>query len=278
MSKPRLEQHHAYRFRGQVPPQTREPLKAEVSVKTDGTTATLRIFDVIDSWGGPWGVSAKEVAAALDELGPGVTSIDLHLNSPGGEALEGVAILNLLRAHPAKVTATVDGMAASAASFIAAGADETIMARNSQLMIHDAWGLVVGNAQDMTELAAVLDKLSNNIASIYAEKAGGTTAEWRAAMKAETWYNADEAVTAGLADSVIAVDDAPANAFDLTVFSHAGRVDAPAPFIPAAHAPADPTGKPQADAPQDPAPAGNPQASARDLAVIAEAQVVLALS
>jgi hypothetical protein len=122
----------------------------------------------------PWGVSAKEFAAVLDELGPNVTQIDLRINSPGGEAMEGVAILNLLRSHPAKVVATVDGLAASAASFIAAGADETIMARNSQLMIHDAWGLCVGNAQDMKDLADALDKLSDNIASIYADKAGGT--------------------------------------------------------------------------------------------------------
>jgi ATP-dependent Clp endopeptidase proteolytic subunit ClpP len=259
-----------YRFRGQLPPAQREPIKAEVTAKNNGTVATLRIFDVIDSWGGPFGVSAKEVAAALDEMGPSVTEIDLHLNSPGGEALEGIAILNLLRAHPARVTATVDGMAASAASFLAVGADETIMARNSQMMIHDAWGLVVGNATDMRELAGVLDKLSDNIASIYAEKAGGTTEQWRGAMQAETWYLADEAVTAGLADSVIAAEEpapAPANAFDLSVFAHSGRQDAPDPFIPAA-----------SGAPESPAPAGNSPVSARHHAEIAEAQALLAVS
>jgi ATP-dependent Clp endopeptidase proteolytic subunit ClpP len=257
-----------YRFRGQLPPAQREPLKAEVATKTNGAVATLRIFDVIDSWGGPFGISAKEVAAALDEMGPSVTEIDLHLNSPGGEALEGIAILNLLRAHPARITATVDGMAASAASFLAVGADQTIMARNSQMMIHDAWGLVVGNATDMRELAGVLDKLSDNIASIYAEKAGGTTEQWREAMQAETWYLADEAVTAGLADSVIAAEEpVPANAFDLSVFTHPGRAEAPDPFIPAA-----------SGAPESPAPAGNSPVSARHHAEIAEAQALLAVS
>lgn len=262
----RVEQaQHQFRFRGQLPPAQREPIKAEVTTKTNGQVATLRIFDVIDSWGGPFGVSAKEIAAALDELGSQVNEIDLHLNSPGGEALEGIAILNLLRSHPAKVTVTVDGLAASAASFIAAGADETIMARNSQLMIHDAWGLCVGNAGDMTELAATLDKLSDNIASIYAEKAGGTTEDWRAAMKAETWYTADEAVTAGLANSVLAAgDSAPENNFDLSVFAHAGRTDAPAPFIPA-----------PSDAPESPAPAGHSPVSARHLAEIAAAEALL---
>jgi ATP-dependent Clp endopeptidase proteolytic subunit ClpP len=257
-----------FRFRGQIPPVNREPIKAEVSTRTNGDVATLRIFDVIDSWGGPFGVSAKEIAAALDELGSSVNEIDLHLNSPGGEALEGIAILNLLRAHPAKVTVTVDGLAASAASFIAAGADETIMARNSQLMIHDAWGLVVGNASDMADMAGTLDKLSDNIASIYAEKAGGSTADWRGTMKAETWYTADEAVTAGLADSVITADEpAPSNAFDLSVFAHSGRDDAPAPFLPA-----------PSDTPESPAPAGHSPVSARHHAEIAEAEALLAVS
>lgn len=269
-NRARVQQaQQTYRFRGQLAPAEREPLRAELTSKQDGNVATLRIFDVIDSYGGPWGVSAKEVAAALDGLGSQVTEIDLHLNSPGGEALEGIAILNLLRAHAAKVTVTVDGLAASAASFIAAGADETIMARNSQMMIHDAWGLVVGNAEDMRDLAATLDKLSDNIASIYAEKAGGKTEDWRGAMKAETWYTAEEAVTAGLADSVLnAEEPSPANSFDLSVFAHSGRADAPAPFVPAT-----------SDAPESPAaPAGHSPVSARHLAEIAEAQALLVVS
>lgn len=265
----RVEQaQHTYRFRGQVAPAAREPIKAEVNTRTNGTVATLRIFDVIDSWGGPFGVSAKEIAAALDEMGSQVNEIDLHLNSPGGEALEGIAILNLLRAHAAKVTVTVDGLAASAASFIAAGADETIMARNSQLMIHDAWGLCVGNASDMSDLAGVLDKLSDNIASIYADKAGGKVEDWRSAMKAETWYTAEEAVAAGLANSALAAENTTENNnFDLSVFAHAGRTDAPAPFIPAPDAPESPA-----------APAGHSPVSARHHAEIAEAQALLAVS
>lgn len=233
MTKPQQQQHQ-YRFRGQVPPVRREPVRAEVTASTNGSVATLRIYDVIDSWGDVWGISAKEVAEALDALGPNVREIDLRLNSPGGEATEGVAILNVLRAHPARVVATVDGLAASAASFLACGADETIMARNSQVMIHDAWGLVIGNADDMRHYAGVLDKLSDNIASIYAAKASGTVEQWRTAMRAESWYNADEAVTAGLADRVLDAEAPPAqDRFDLTVFAHAGREAAPDPLVPA---------------------------------------------
>lgn len=260
---------NTYRFRGQMAPKDRAPLRAEVVAKKDGNSAMIRLYDVIDSWGGPWGVSAKEFADALDELGD-VGEIDLHLNSPGGEAMEGIAILNVLRSHPARVVVTVDGLAASAASFIAVGADETIMARNSQMMIHDAWGLCVGNAKDMADLAANLDKLSNNIAGIYADKAGGTVGQWRDAMIAETWYNADEVVEAGLADSVIAKDDEPAqNRFDLTMFAHEGREHAPDPFIPSKH------GDPENAA--APAAANSPVTAAL-LAGLSEAEAVLALA
>ena len=125
-----------YRFRGSVPPSPRASI---VTVAADDTTATLRLYDPIDSWGGDWGVSAKEFAAALDALPVGVERIVVQINSPGGEVWEGLAITNQLRRHPATVTAVVDGIAASAASFIAVGgADRVVMGRNAQLMIHDA--------------------------------------------------------------------------------------------------------------------------------------------
>ena len=115
--------------------------------------ATMRLYDPIDSWGEYWGVSAKEFAQALDDLPSNVTEIRLHINSPGGDVFDGVAIVNSLRSHPARVVAVVDGIAASAASFIATAADETIMAPNSEMMIHDAWGLCVGNAAEMRQMA-----------------------------------------------------------------------------------------------------------------------------
>jgi hypothetical protein len=120
-------------------------------------------------------------------------------------------------------------LAASAASFIAMASDEIVMGRNSEMMIHDAWGICMGPAVDMRDLADKLDHLSNNIASIYAGKAGGTTADWRVPMLAETWYSAEEAVAAGLADRVEAAQAPAENHFDLSVFTYAGRAKAPAP-------------------------------------------------
>lgn len=208
-----------HRFRDHLPAagEGKAP-RAELTAEYDeaSNTGTLFLYDVIDSWGGYWGTSALEFQTALSALGK-VSAITLHVNSPGGEVYEAIAIKNLLAQHPAKVTVVVDGLAASAASFIAAAADELVMGENAELMIHDAWGIEVGNAADMRGFADQLDRISDNIASIYAKKAGGDTAQWRQTMVDEQWYSAQEAVAAGLADSVASTepdeDDDPVDAF-----------------------------------------------------------------
>lgn len=215
--------------------------RAQYAARTDdgGGVATLRISEPIDSWGWPWGVSAADVQAVLDELPDEVSEIRVEINSPGGEATEGMAIVNVLRNHPASVTSVVFGMAASAASVIAVAADETVMNPGSWLMIHNAWGIEIGEAKDMRAYAGYLDKLSDNYADTYAAAAGGSRDDWRALMDAETWYLPDEAVEAGLAQRVGKAGDGdapPSDAaaaararFDLSMFAHAGRDQAPAP-------------------------------------------------
>jgi ATP-dependent Clp endopeptidase proteolytic subunit ClpP len=218
-----------YRFHGHNKPQR---IVNELPVgPVENGVATLRLYDPIDSWGGEWGVSAKEFTAAVDALPADVTTIELHLNSPGGEVFEGIAILNALRNHKAKVVAVVDGIAASAASFIACGADELVMGQNAELMIHDARGVCMGNAGDMQAMTDLLNHLSDNIARVYTAKAGGTMDDWRKAMLTETWFSAEEAVAAGLADRVEGDAEQPTNTFDLSVFNHAGRAKAPAPDV-----------------------------------------------
>lgn len=226
-----MEPREMYRFRGRIRPT--DGVRASVlAAEVDEGVASLRLYDPIDSWGGEWGVSAKEFADSLDALPDDTTEIRLHLNSPGGEVWEGIAITNMLRNHRARVVAVVDGLAASAASVVACAADELVMGRNSQLMIHDAWGLCIGNRDDMLNTSARLDKISDNIASVYAAKAGGTVEQWRDAMLAETWYSAEEAVEQGLADRV-EKDAEPADkaTFDLSMFRNAGRDEAPAPKL-----------------------------------------------
>lgn len=180
-------------------------------VSVDGTRATIRIYGTIvsDSWWGSDNVSSRDVAKALDELDPSVTEIQVRLNSPGGSAFDGVAILNALRAHPAKVTAVVDGYAASAASTIAVGCDETYMSPGATLMIHNPSAGAWGKASDLQKVVGMLTSLQTSMATLYAEAAGAGTAEdWVAVMEAETWYTAEEAVAAGLADEVAVVPNA----------------------------------------------------------------------
>lgn len=217
--------------------------------------AELLLYDEIGGWFGTW---ADEFIEGLKQIT--APRLRVRVNSPGGSVFEGIALANALRAHPANVTVQVDGIAASIASVIAMAGDRVEMGPQSTLMIHDASGLCVGDATEMTKMAEVLDMLSDNIADAYADKAGGTRAQWRDRMRAETWYLANEAVTAGLADVVLPSrhardDDAPdddpmAKQWDLSGFRYAGREDAPAPAAAAPEQPAEPNARPEEPAMQ----------------------------
>lgn len=176
-------------------------------ITNSSDTTEIYIYDVI----GEWGVTALNF---VDELRKTNTNrIDVHINSEGGEVFDGLAIYESIRQHPAFVTTYVDGLAASAASFIAQAGDKRVMARNARMMIHSA-GIVggvmaVGNSEQLlehakvvVELAALLNDLSDNIADIYAEKSDKTAKQWRKIMNDEKWFSAQEAVDAGLADEV----------------------------------------------------------------------------
>lgn len=171
-----------------------------------GTVATIRMYGPIDSYGGYWGISTKDVGQVLDALPDSVTQIILRINSPGGEVFEGISILNMLRAHKATVTAVVDGLAASAASVIAAGCDETVMSPGTQLMIHSPWTFTLGNATELRKDADRLDGIEASLVEIYQAKAGD--ADWTALLAEETWFTAAEAVEIGLADRVAVIPDA----------------------------------------------------------------------
>ncbi|MDT0377236.1 Clp protease ClpP [Streptomyces sp. DSM 42041] len=217
--------------------------------------AEVLLYDEIGGW---FGTSADDFVRELRDLT--ARNLSVRLNSPGGSVFEGIALANAIRAYPGTVTVYVDGLAASIASVIALAGDRLIMRPQSQLMIHDASGLTYGNAEEMREMAALLDRQSDNIAEAYADRAGGTVQAWRDRMRAETWYSAREAVAAGLADdmqpmprhdepeeepeapdeereALSARDDRRtvlARSWDLSVFRYAGRDHAPTPDTTAA--------------------------------------------
>lgn len=173
-------------------------------VKVDGSTAVIRVYQTFDDWGEFWGLSATELAAELDQLPDSVDTIELRINSRGGMVFEAVTIVNMLRAHPARVVAVVEGMAASAASFLAVSADETVMMPQSSMLLHASWGVCVGDATEMREMADMLDQLTLITAEIYAEATGETAQEWvdRFAEGGDLIYPAEQAVEVGLADRV----------------------------------------------------------------------------
>ena len=186
-----------------------------ITNKAATNSAELYIYDEI----GYFGVSASDLVRDLNSLN--VSTIELRINSPGGEVFDGMAIYNALRDHSATVNVTVDGLAASAASFIAMAGDKITMNRGSQMMIHDGLAVCVGNAGEMRSMADTLDQTSDQIASLYAERAGGSVTQWRDAMRAETWYTPESAVKAGLADvaaGVPATESATKNSWDLSIF------------------------------------------------------------
>lgn len=129
--------------------------------------------------------------------------IIVHVASPGGDVFGGLTIMNALRSHKAKVTMIVESMALSAASFIVAGAgDRIIMRPGSEIMIHEAWQQAQGNASELIKSAENLTRVSRTIADIYARRTNRDVEEWLDIMATETWFSAEEAVQAGLADAV----------------------------------------------------------------------------
>lgn len=166
---------------------------------------TISILDVIgeDFWTGG-GVTAKRVAAALRSIGDQEVFVDI--NSPGGDFFEGVAIYNMLRAHPHKVTVRILGLAASAASVIAMAGDDIQIGKAGFLMVHNAWVVAVGNRHDLAEAAKTMEPFDDAMATVYAERAGvkkAKAAEW---MDNETWFSGEQAVADGLADGFLPAD------------------------------------------------------------------------
>lgn len=219
----------------------------------DGEQTWYRIKNALDEGGSPvatitlygdigsWGITAASFVEELKAID--APEIRLHVSSPGGEVFDGLACYNALRSHRAKVIVQVDSLAASIASVIAMAGDRIIMAPHSQMMIHMAAGVAAGEATELREYADFLDRQSENIARVYQERAGGTVKHWLRLMAEETWFFADEAVEAGLADEVgkpmrhdeedMPDDRATAAAWDLGVYNyaHASREEAPAPDL-----------------------------------------------
>ena len=168
-------------------------------------TNLISMLDVIgaDRWTGD-GVTANRIAAALRSITADEITVDL--NSPGGDFFEGVAIYNLLREDPRKVTVRILGLAASAASVIAMAGDEVQIGRAGFLMLHNAWVVAIGNRHDLAAAAETMIPFDAAMAEVYAAKAGVDPDVAAAWMDAETWFSGAQAIDAGLADGFLTAD------------------------------------------------------------------------
>lgn len=189
-----------------------------------GKSTALYLYDIIDPL---WGISASSFVKTLNSIS--TPQIDLHINSPGGDVFDGRAMASAIAQHPSNITAYIDGLAASAASFVAIAAKDVVMAPGSFMMVHNAWSIGYGNADDLRTLAALLEKIDGSLVEDYMRASGASADQVKAWMDAETWFTAQEAVDAGLADSVSESqqdDDAGASNFwDLRAYNRAPKAE-----------------------------------------------------
>jgi ATP-dependent protease ClpP protease subunit len=176
--------------------------KKVVNVSEDKLKAEIIIYDAIgDSFFG--GVSAKDINAELKGIPSTVKNIDIRLNSPGGDVFDGMTIYERLKQHKAHKTIYVDGLAASIASIIAMAGDEVIMGEGSMFMIHKPLCFTYGNSDAHDHNCMLLDKIEEQMISIYAKKMDMSRAEIAKLLRDETWFNAQETIDVGLASKII---------------------------------------------------------------------------
>jgi ATP-dependent Clp endopeptidase proteolytic subunit ClpP len=182
----------------------------QIQAKKDKPKAAeISIHDEI----GLWGVSASAFMRDLRGMGE-LDEIHLSIHSPGGDVLDGWAIYNSLKNSKAKITARVEGLAASMASVILMAADTVEIPENAYVMIHNPWGLAIGDADEMRDTADLLDKLGNGLVNAYTSRTGNSEKEIREMMDAETWMDGKEAVERGFADKLLDGVALSARAFD----------------------------------------------------------------
>jgi ATP-dependent Clp protease, protease subunit len=154
-----------------------------------------------ETWDGD-GVSSRHVIEALNKV-PRAKEIRTFINSPGGDAFEGMAIYSALSRHQAKVTVEIDGTAASAASIIAMAGDTIRIAEAGFFMIHNPFTLAMGTAADMRKMADDLERVGASMRDVYVARTGQAAEAVTAALDAETWFSGNEAVAWGLATEVM---------------------------------------------------------------------------
>jgi ATP-dependent Clp protease protease subunit len=190
----------------------------------EGNEATIYLYDAIGGW---YGIDAEQFAQDLAGIDADV--IHLRINSPGGDVFDGRAIATSLKAHRAKVVAHIDGLAASAATYVALAANEVEIAKGAFFMIHNGWTIAIGNASEMEKVVALLRRVDTSIVQDYQGKTNIDEQQLRDWMAEETWFTAEEAVEHGFADSLFDGNESDTN--NLTHFNLAAYANTPAALL-----------------------------------------------
>lgn len=180
--------------------------KFRAALRDDGVLEIVIYETIGEDWWSGGGVTSKSVKAQLDSAG-NYSRILVRINSPGGDAFEGIGIYNVLRAAKKPIDVCVDAIAASAASVIAMAGDTITMGPNCMMMIHNAWGMCMGEGAEMRKMADTLDAISVSIAQTYVSRTGKPLDEVTALMDAETWLTAQECVEQGFATNIVEEPD-----------------------------------------------------------------------
>lgn len=191
-----------------------------VNAENPEATPEVLIYDMIgaDFWGE--GINPKAFKKEIDAVAAKHDSLTLRINSPGGFVHDGFAIYNALTQSGLRITTYVDGLAASAAAFIAMAGDEILIPPSAEIMIHDAWGFIMGTAEDMSKEATHLQSLTKMIADIFVKKTGNTIEVVADLMKSETWMDGEKAVSLGFATELLAESKIAACSFDIDLFEN----------------------------------------------------------
>ena len=189
----------------------------EIRAEASDAGVSLYLNGVIDA---DWGIGLADLVAALPA---DPAPVSMYINSPGGDVFEARAMAGAIARHPGPVTAIIEGVAASAATYLAMAAGSVQMGDGSLLMVHNSWTLSMGDKNDLLETAALLEKIDGTIAADYARKTGATPEQVTAWMDAETWFTAQEAADAGFVDSIVPNTQGTRAQWDLSAYSNAPK-------------------------------------------------------
>jgi ATP-dependent protease ClpP protease subunit len=208
----------------------RPPIRAQATEEG----VAIYVYDVIDPY---WGASAtaliEQLTAAAGKL------VELHINSPGGDVFEARAMAAAIAGYDGPVEACIDGVCASAATYLALAAKSTCMVEGALLMVHNSWTIAYGDKTALRSTADLVEKIDGTIAATYMKKTGATLAQVQAWMDAETWFTCQEALDAHFIDAIEPntqqgdmAEDAQQNRWNLSAYANAPKPQpraAPAP-------------------------------------------------